>query len=55
MPSGRNRGKMQSLMTQFSYDHRKLDSRLAKIRKNTDELAKLLDVMPPKKGDKKEK
>ena len=36
-------------MTQFSYGHRKLDKRLSKIRKNADELARMLDSMPPKK------
>ena len=32
-------------MTQFSYDHRKLDARLTKIRKNADELAKMLALL----------
>ncbi len=42
-------------MTQFSYDHRKLDARLTKIRKNADELAKMLDSMSTNKDVKKEK
>ena len=46
---------IRSLMPQFCYDHRKLDPRLTKIRKNADELAKMLDSMSMKKDVKKEK
>lgn len=46
---------MQNLMTQFSYDHRKLDTRLTKIRKNADELAKMLDSMTAKKEGENKK
>lgn len=35
-------GRIQAIMTQFSYEHRRLDSHLTKIRKNADELARIL-------------
>lgn len=47
--------KLQNILTQFSYDHRKLDSRLSRIRKNADELAKMLDTMSQEKDKRKEK
>lgn len=48
-------GRIQTIMTQFSYEHRRLDSHLTKIRKNADELAKMLESLDRKKADKKEK
>ena len=53
--AARKGSRIRSRMTQFSYDHRKLDARLTKIRKNADELAKMLDSMSMKKDVKKEK
>ena len=50
MAAVRKRSKMQSIITQFSYEHRRLDKQLSKIRKNTGELAHMLDSL----GDKKE-
>lgn len=54
MAGRKGNNKMQNMMTQFSYNHRKLDARLTKIRKNADELAKMLDSMPLKKEGKRE-
>lgn len=53
MAAVRKRSKMQSIMTQFSYEHRRLDKQLSKIRKNTDELAHMLDSLGDKKGTEK--
>lgn len=53
MAAIKKHGKMQSLMTQFSYEHRKLDSQLTKIRKNTNELVKMLESLDRKNTDKK--
>ena len=55
MTPRKGNNKIQNLMTQFSYEHRKLDKRLTKIRKNADELAKMLDSLPAKKDGRKEK
>lgn len=48
----RKQNKLQSAMTQFSYQHRRLDSQLTKIHKNADELAKMLGSLDNKKSDK---
>ena len=55
MAAVRKRSKMQSIITQFSYEHRRLDKQLSKIRKNTGELAHMLDSLGDKKGNRKEK
>ena len=47
--------RIQTVITQFSYDHRCADSRLNKIRKNADELNKFLDSLSPGGKNKKEK
>ncbi len=53
-PFMRRTNRFKSLMTQFSYDHKKLDSEFVRMRKSADELSKLLDNMTPKeKKDKK--
>ena len=53
MAAVRKRSKMQSIITQFSYEHRRLDKQLSKIRKNTGELAHMLDSLGDKKGTEK--
>ena len=40
------------MIAQFTYDHRQMNSRVEKIRKNATELGRFLDSMPPKKGGK---
>ena len=55
MAAVRKRSKMQSIITQFSYEHRRLDKQLSKIRKNTGELAHMLDSLGDKKGTEKKK
>ncbi|WP_274421392.1 hypothetical protein [Blautia sp. XA-2221] len=55
MAALKKHGKIYSIMTQFSYDHRRLDSHLTKIRKNADELAKMLDSLDRKNADKMKK
>lgn len=50
----RRTNRLKTLMTQFSYDHKVLDSQLVRVRKSADELSKLLDNMTPKeKKDEK--
>ena len=51
MASLKKHGRIQAIMTQFSYDHRRLDSHLTKIR--TDELAKMLESLDDKAGKHK--
>ena len=53
MAAVRKRSKIQNIMTQFSYEHRRLDKQLSKIRKNTDELAHMLDSWEIKKEQKR--
>ena len=53
MAAVRKRSKIQNIMTQFSYEHRRLDKQLSKIRKNTDELSHMLDSLGDKKGTEK--
>lgn len=53
MASLKKHGRIQAIMTQFSYDHRRLDSHLIKIRKNADELAKMLESLDDKAGKHK--
>lgn len=47
--------RLDSMMKQFSYEHKKLDNQLFRVRKSADELSKLLDNMTPneKKEEKK--
>ena len=42
-------------IVQFHYEHRKLEGRMEKIRKNAAELGRFLDSMPPKKSGEQEK
>lgn len=44
----------QALLAQFCYEHQKLECCMRKIRKNAEELCKILDSMPPKKEKEKE-
>lgn len=37
--------RMRSLMTQFSYEHKKLDTRIMRIRQSAEELSRLLNNM----------
>lgn len=55
MAALKKRSRIQTLMTQFNYEHRRLDDHLTKIRKNADELAKMLDSLDRKNTDKKRK
>lgn len=55
MAALKKRSRIQTIMTQFSYEHRRLDDHLTKIRKNVDELAKMLDSLDRKNTDKKRK
>ena len=55
MAALKKHGRIQAIMTQFSYEHRRLDGHLTKIRKNADELAKMLDSLDRKNADKKRK
>ena len=43
----------QALLAQFCYEHQKLECCMRKIRKNAEELCKILDSMPPKKEKEK--
>ena len=43
----------QALLAQFCYEHQKLECCMRKIRKNAEELCKILDSMPPKKERKR--
>ena len=47
--------QLQTLLTQFGYEHRKLDGQFTKIQKNADELSRLLNNMTSSKGKKQEK
>ena len=47
--------QLQSLLTQFGYEHRKLDGQFAKIQKNAEELSKILNEMASSRGKKQEK
>ena len=40
----KNQNRMYSTIAQFCYEHKKMDSRFCKIRKNAKELAKMLDA-----------
>lgn len=43
--------RMRNLMTQFSYEHKKMDSRLIKIKQSAEEVSRLLNNMT--KSDEK--
>ena len=47
--------QLQFLLTQFGYEHRKLDGQFAKIQKNAEELSKILNEMALSRGKKQEK
>lgn len=47
--------RMQAMMMRFCYEHRWLDCRIGKIRKNTRDLCRMLDSMPPHKEKEKGK
>lgn len=51
MPARKGNNRVQTKLAQFTYDHRQLNDRMSKIRKNATELGKFLDSMPPKKGE----
>lgn len=55
MPARKGNNRVQTKLAQFTYDHRQLNDRMSKIRKNATELGKFLDSMLPKKGGKQEK
>lgn len=42
MAAVKKKGKLQSAFVQFGYEHKKLQSHLVKIRKNTEELIKMM-------------
>ena len=48
----KNQNRMYSAIAQFCYEHKKMDSRYSKIRKNPNELAKMLDALSSKKEEK---
>ena len=48
----KNQNRMYSTIAQFFYEHKKMDSRFCKIRKNAKELAKMLDALSSKKEEK---
>ena len=47
--------RMQSKLVQFSYDHKKLNYQMKKLKKSVGELSKLLDNMNPKEKKEEEK
>lgn len=42
-------------MTQFCYEHQRFECCMRKIFRNAEELGRILDSMPPKKGKEKER
>lgn len=40
--------RIRSLMSQFSYDHKKLDARIMRIRRSTEEVSRMLNNMTKK-------
>lgn len=48
------RNRMQNKLTQFSYDHEKLNRHVSRIQRSADEVSRLLNNMTPKKEEKKE-
>lgn len=52
MTSKKNQNRMYCVIAQFCYEHKKMDSRFCKIRKNAKELAKMLDALSSKKEEK---
>ena len=55
MSARKGNDRIRMAIVQFHYEHRKLEGRMEKIRKNAAELGRFLDSMPPKKGEKEEK
>lgn len=55
MSARKGNDRIRMAIVQFHYEHRKLEGRMEKIRKNAAELSRFLDSMPPKKGEKEEK
>ena len=55
MSARKGNDRIRMAIVQFHYEHRKLEGRMEKIRKNATELGRFLDSMPPKKGEKEEK
>lgn len=52
----RRNSSLKTKLAQFSYDHKKLDSQLVRVRKSADELNKLLENMTTKQeNDEKNK
>ncbi|MDO4338656.1 MAG: hypothetical protein Q4C91_11325 [Eubacteriales bacterium] len=46
--------RLETIITQFNYDHKEISRHLKKIHKSADELSKFLNGMPPQKGKKDE-
>lgn len=47
--------RIQNMLTQLGYEHKKLDKQLIRVRKSADELNKILENMTPKEKEKEEK
>lgn len=45
--------RMHNLMSQFSYDHKKLDARIMRIRRSAQEVSRMLDNMTKKEEKEK--
>lgn len=50
----KSRNRLKQSLSQFSYKHKKLDSRMNKMRRSTEELTNMLEHMGGKKAEKKE-
>ena len=55
MSARKGNNRIRMAIVQFHYEHRKLEGRMEKIRKNAAELGRFLDSMPPKKMGKRRK
>lgn len=55
MSARKGNNRIRMAIVQFHYEHRKLEGRMEKIRKNAAELGRFLDSMPPKKSGEQEK
>lgn len=51
----RKKNPVQTKLTEFTYEHKKLNGRLLRIKKSADELSGLLNNMTPKAKTEKEK
>nr|WP_294526963.1 hypothetical protein [uncultured Blautia sp.] len=50
----RSRNRLKQSFSQFSYEHKRLDSHVNRVKKSAEELMKMLDNMGGKKAEKKE-